>query len=340
MTPEALHPGKSSILEFHQPIQCLRRSGQSPSFHEIKPVELHGESDVEVSSYAELVQMVSHIAYKNPNYVLFFRGQTHDSRVALSDGERFCLFPTIFRFRQGNSDEEDQVIRQIESEPDFYSTRIRNIKNLKNSAFETFMESRFERLRNRSNQLKEVLQTLGRPFDNEQKHRLSLYPVARWSMLRHYECAETPFLDITISARVACSFAVMDYNASTEKKREFAKEGWVYVLGLPQVSGHVTVSAESHLKVVRLLSMAPPFAERPNFQEAYLAGCYPVPTSFEDCKDFRLSDFDLMHRVICRFHIKNPQSFEGRYTLLDKGSLMPESKEDPFRKFIESVTFA
>ena len=87
--------------------------------------------------------------------------------------------------------------------------------------------------------------------------------IVQWSILQHYEVTETPLIDVTQSLKVACSFAVLDNN------NEYA---YVYVFALPYYTNRISVNSEHYLTNVRLLSVAPPQALRPYYQEGFLIG--------------------------------------------------------------------
>ena len=95
--------------------------------------------------------------------------------------------------------------------------------------------------------------------------RLRRHRILRWAILQHYEICATPLLDVTHSLRIAASFASL---------RESSK-AYLFVLGVPNLSGAVTASAEAGLQIVRLSSVCPPSAVRPHIQEGYLLGVYP-----------------------------------------------------------------
>jgi hypothetical protein len=79
--------------------------------------------------------------------------------------------------------------------------------------------------------------------------RLRRQQILRWSILQHYEVCGTPLLDMTHSLRIPSSFAsTADFD-----------EAFVFVLGVPNLSGAVTASAEAGLQIIRLSS---PFARR------------------------------------------------------------------------------
>lgn len=119
----------------------------------------------------------------------------------------------------------------------------------------------------------------------------------QWSILQHYEVVATPLLDLTQSLRVACSFAQL---------RSTDPACYVYVLGLPYVTNRISVNSEHDLVNVRLLSICPPTALRPFFQEGYLAGTTDVTTDFES-----KTELDFRNRLIAKFEIPRARTFWG-----------------------------
>lgn len=121
--------------------------------------------------------------------------------------------------------------------------------------------------------------TLARRFDTLQRaedllidnytflgrERVLRYRIIRWAILQHYEVCATPLIDVTHSLRIAASFA----------SAGDGDEVFVFVIGVPNVSGAITESAEAGIQIVRLSSVCPPAAVRPHVQEGYLLGEYP-----------------------------------------------------------------
>src|SRR5262249_29378940 len=101
--------------------------------------------------------------------------------------------------------------------------------------------------------------------------RLRRHRILRWSILQHYGVCRTPLLDVTHSLRIAASFA-------SEGEPDTA---FIFVLGVPNLSGAITASSEAGLQIVRLSSACPPSAMRPHLQEGYLLGEYPDVADFE-----------------------------------------------------------
>jgi len=111
----------------------------------------------------------------------------------------------------------------------------------------------------------------------------------QWSVLQHYQVSATPLLDLTHSLRVACSFAQLQSTDPT---------CYVYVLGLPYVTNRITINSEHDIVNIRLLSICPPSAVRPYFQEGYLAGTADVTTDFDS-----KTELDFRNRLIAKFAI-------------------------------------
>ncbi len=120
----------------------------------------------------------------------------------------------------------------------------------------------------------------------------------QWSILQHYEVVATPLLDLTHSLRVACSFAQLKSADPT---------CYVYVLGLPYVTNRISINSEHDTVNVRLLSICPPAALRPYFQEGYLSGTADVTTDFES-----KTELDFRNRLVAKFAIPRARSFWGR----------------------------
>lgn len=119
----------------------------------------------------------------------------------------------------------------------------------------------------------------------------------QWSILQHYEVCPTPLLDFTHSVRVACSFSMLDPDGD---------DAYVYCFGLPYLTNRISVNSEQDLVNIRLLSICPPDALRPYFQEGYLAGTDEVTTDY-DSKD----ELDFNRRLIAKFRIPRGDGFWG-----------------------------
>jgi hypothetical protein len=133
----------------------------------------------------------------------------------------------------------------------------------------------------------------------------------QWSILQHYEVCATPFLDFTHSLRVACSFAQINNKN---------KYGFVYVFGLPYITNRISVNSEHDIANIRLLSISPPEALRPYFQEGYLAGTYDITSEYES-----KTELDFKNRLIAKFKFPNNDRFWGNnFNRIPKSLLYPK----------------
>ncbi|MEM0575809.1 FRG domain-containing protein [Flavobacterium polysaccharolyticum] len=133
----------------------------------------------------------------------------------------------------------------------------------------------------------------------------------QWSILQHYEVCSTPLLDFTQSLRVACSFAFL------KNETDFA---YIFVFGLPYLTNRISSNSEEDIVNIRLLSITPPDALRPFYQEGYLAGTTDV-TSDYDSK----SELDFNNRLIMKFKIPVKQSFWGSdFNIIPESALYPK----------------
>jgi hypothetical protein len=138
----------------------------------------------------------------------------------------------------------------------------------------------------------------GEVSDFEGRERLKRQRILRWAILQHYEICSTPLLDVTQSIRVAASFA-------TEMA---AQKAYIYVLGVPNLSGSITASAEAALQIVRLSGVCPPVAVRPHIQEGYLLGEYPDLPDFDQKQHYPAFEIDFGRRLLAKFTF-DPQTF-------------------------------
>lgn len=165
---------------------------------------------------------------------------------------------------------------------------------------------RFEIMQSASKRLVRAFQEKGIEGAHEVKRRQYI----RWSILQHYGVCSTPLLDFTHSVRVACSFAALDAKG---------EDGYVYVFGLPYVTNRISLNSEQDLVNVRLLSICPPDALRPYFQEGYLAGTDEITDDY-DSKD----ELDFTRRLIAKFMIPTRKEFwDGGGAIIPREALYP-----------------
>jgi FRG domain len=161
-------------------------------------------------------------------------------------------------------------------------------------------------------------------FDRLKRHR-----ALRWAILQHYEVCPTPLLDVTQSLRVATSFASIGNNT---------REAFVFVLGVPNLSGAVTASSEASLQIVRLSSACPPEAVRPHLQEGYLLGEYPEITDFEQNAKYPYYEMDFGRRLVAKFCF-DPTSFwsSSNFPPVPDDALYPTEKRDRLLNLTKEV---
>ena len=144
----------------------------------------------------------------------------------------------------------------------------------------------------------------------------------QWSILQHYEVCPTPLIDFTQSLRVACSFALD--GATTDP--------FIYVFGLPYLTNRVSLNSEHDLVNVRLLSICPPDALRPYFQEGYLAGTDESPDDYDS-----KSELDFNRRLIAKFRISRLAKFWSKgFSPIPRSALYPAG--DKIAKLCGQIT--
>jgi hypothetical protein len=160
------------------------------------------------------------------------------------------------------------------------------------------------------------------------EERLKRHRVLRWAILQHYEVCPTPLLDVTHSLRIAASFASID----------MPSKAFLFVLGVPNLSGAVTASAESGLQIIRLSSVCPPSAVRPHIQEGYLLGEYPEMADFKQKENYFHYEIDFGRRLVAKFSFA-PRSFwsNRHFPRVTRPALYPSVNDDPIYQLTERV---
>jgi hypothetical protein len=131
------------------------------------------------------------------------------------------------------------------------------------------------------------------------------------------------FPHVTQSLRSAASFASNGNTTNT---------AFLYVIGIPNLGGAITVSAEAGLQILRLSSVCPPKALRPHIQEGYLLGEYPDMPDFSQKRLYKAFEIDFGRRLIAKFCF-NPKTFwkKDAFPKIKKADLFPDS-DDPYYK--------
>ena len=225
-----------------------------------------------ITSFRDLVKATAEISFRNPDQVLFFRGQCTNF-VSFIEGTRVSnFFPSLYR-SPGKTLTKEQI-----------STRFSHLDDCG----------------------KELLATLkAKNIPGHQK--LAKFPELLWAILQHYEVCQTPLLDVTHSLRVAASFALNDAD----------DEGYVFAFGFPHPNGSITYSVELELINIRLLSICPPDAQRPYFQEGFLVGTFPI------LRLRRHPSLDVGVRLIAKFRLIKSAFWSDRFHAIPKNALLP-----------------
>ncbi len=176
------------------------------------------------------------------------------------------------------------------------------------------LDYRFDKLHSAS----KILVELFKKHKVEGQTEFQRKKLIQWSLLQHYEVTDTPLIDITQSLRVACSFAQL---GNTEKT------AFIYVFGLPYYSNRISINSEHDLINVRLLSISPPQALRPYFQEGYLVGTDDITNEY-----INKGELDLNNRLIAKYEIPNTDKFWGK-----EFDSIPDSALYPKKDTIEAI---
>ena len=237
---------------------------------------------IRVETYSQLVREVAKIANLNHTQTLYFRGQDHDHQ---NKAGKTSLYPEIYR--------GDPLSRAEAS-------------------------ARFEVLESASAQL---VDTLPLAIDHNRED-LRRRKFVRWAILQHYNVCATPFLDVTQSIHVACSFATHNNNGNY---------GYVYVLGFPYLNSRIGLDAEEELVNVRLLSISPPEALRPHFQEGYVAATLDVTDDYND-----KTELDFNRRLIIKFEIPMKDTFWGEgFGPIPAEQLFPDNEDQVLKAILD-----
>lgn len=125
---------------------------------------------IEVSSFYDLIMEIAELSYRNPDVMLFYRGQNNN----YTKNNIATLYPTIYRATdKSNINFDFKVLNEAS---------IKLIAALKAD----------ERI------------------DSEELKEIRKIKLLQYSILQHYEVCKTPLLDLTQSIKVACSFAILN----------------------------------------------------------------------------------------------------------------------------------
>jgi hypothetical protein len=167
------------------------------------------------------------------------------------------------------------------------------------------LKKRFEKLKYCGEEL------INSSFNFRGKSKLSTFKELSWAVLQHYGVCYTPLLDITHSLQAACSFAL--------NKNE-GNYGYVYMFGLPHINGSISYYVEEDMLNIKLLSICPPEALRPYFQDGYLIGDFPI-------KKHGILEQNFSRRLISKFKIHKNTFWDDDFKSIPDEALFPNDDE-------------
>ncbi len=257
----------------------------------------------EVRRFVQLTDAVAELNFHNPNLNLYFRGQTTDHKM-----ER--------RRKRGKTRLQTTLL------PGAYRKHISPDK----AASKEFLTSVLPKM---TGDLMTELERL--PSWKRRHHRLLVkgmqhFDETQWAILQHYDCP-TPLLDVTQSLQVACWFATHEYPMGVS-----SEDGYVYVLGLPNIHGHISFFPCDGIVMVKLQSACPPEAKRPHYQQGYLVGSTP-----HDPQPYTYPCRDVALRLVAKFRIAEPETFwnDVGNRRLSKDVLYPE--DDKIKRIVDDI---
>lgn len=224
-----------------------------------------------VTSFRDLVGLVAELASNNPEMNLYYRGQTEDYR---DQNQRTKIYPSLYRPRAGKSNLQPVTIQK-----------------------------RIKSLREAIDLMRRKHRVLGLPATP-----LSHHDEYYQALLQHYELRATPLIDISVSLRVAASFA-LDGNVP---------EAFLYVVNLPLPTGSISHFVDPNMVLIRLQSVCPPVALRPHYQEGYLVGQLRSQAQ-------KLVGDNLAKRVVGKYRLLNPRGafWDQDFPAIPRNALLP-----------------
>lgn len=240
---------------------------------------------IEINTFHDLIVEIAELSYKNPDVMLFFRGQTKNYiNISTID-----LKPSIYRKSVLGMQEKFEGLKY------FSNKLIDKIEEANNSS----------RIELSKNEIEEI----------------SNIEILQHSILQHYEVWPTPFLDVSQSIKVACTFASLNNDGEC---------GYIYVLALPYIKGRISVDSEEYITNIRLISIGSSYAKRPFFQEGYL-----VKTEYTKPGNRELRKFDFNRRLVAAYEFKNNEDFWGNERPINKAYIYPP--KDTMKDICESL---
>ncbi len=228
-----------------------------------------------VLTFRDLVGCISRLASDNPHFNLYYRGQDRDYR---DQKNRSKIYPSLYRPREGQSRLQRPTIQR-----------------------------RLESMKTAIGSMRDGHRELMLP-ESVLSHHDEYYQ----ALLQHYELRATPLVDVTVSLRVAASFALADN----------AEEGFLFVLNLPLPTGSISHFIDSNMVLVRLQSVCPGVALRPHYQEGYLVGQLRSQAQ-------KLVGDNLARRLIGKYRLinKDRKFWDDDFSPIPRNALLPQNDE-------------
>ena len=257
--------------------------------YDVDQVEVASDEGCEVKTFSGLQNKVAEISYKNPALNLYYRGQKKDYKDC--NKRLTSLFPSLYR----------------------QSENIAICKKLCQDYFDIVITKLSKRILEKLKEEGFFKKSQGRNEYQDARR----FPEIAWAILQHYEICPTPLLDVTQSLYVAANFATVPWN----QIKNDDKSAYIYVLGLPNINGHISYFTHKCLVMLKLDAVCPPDAKRPHYQQGYVIGSLPhvaIHPNNLHVRDFR-------HRLVAKFRIRNVNKFwkDKGYSPLEKEVLMP-----------------
>ena len=216
---------------------------------------------IKIDNFHNLIMEIGELAYKNPNVMLFYRGQSKN--YTKNKNLLYTVCPTIYR-----SGEAKEV------------------------------KANFEILENASNKLLKELEKNEKELDKNEWKEIKFIKLLQYSILQHYEVCSTPLLDVTQSIKVACSFAVLNQDKEKNGKGYIYIFGLPYINGRISINSEEYITNIRLLNISCSISKRPFFQEgylvqsefitdeELNFKELDFCNRLIAVYEFENNKDF------------------------------------------------------
>ena len=91
---------------------------------------------------------------------------------------------------------------------------------------------------------------------------------------------------------------------------------------MPNTNGSISYYADEEMINLRLLSICPPVALRPYYQESYLVGTFPTTIITR-----RTVQYDVSRRLLAKYEIIKERFWDNDFQEIPKDALFPKNDE-------------